>query len=168
MERGNAGYSRGMKINKWFALLVSFVVTLGVGFGSGYFTMSSVSGWYTTLHTSVLNPPAWVFGPAWTILYVLMAIAVWLVWLRPKGYWRKHALRLYALQLILNALWSVVFFYSHIPLLALVNLVILWITILCTILAFAKVSHKAAWLLAPYLAWVTFAGYLNLMVVLLN
>jgi translocator protein len=159
-----------MKTNKWFALLVSLVVTLGVGFGSGYGTMSSVNTWYTTLHTSVLNPPGWVFGPVWTILYILMAVAVWMVWNKRKAapFAVKHGIRFYILQLILNAVWSVIFFGLHMPLLAYIDLIVLWVTIVTMMFVFARASRAAAWLIAPYVAWVTFAGYLNLMVVLLN
>lgn len=150
--------------------LVGFIVVAQLAgiFGS-LFTASSVGTWYATLAKPALNPPSWVFGPAWTLLYALMGIAAFLVW--KEGWGReevKFALKVFALQLILNALWSVLFFGLLNPLLALVNIVLLWCAIAWTIAHFARLSRAAAWLMAPYLAWVTFATYLNAAIWILN
>lgn len=114
--------------------------------------------WYAALVKPTWNPPAWIFGPAWSLLYTLMAVAAWLVWQR-NG-WRRPLL-LYCLQLVLNAAWTPLFFGAHELGWALVEIVALWIAILLTLLSFRRVSSLAAWLFAPYLAWVTFATALN-------
>lgn len=114
--------------------------------------------WYLALNKPSWNPPAWIFGPAWTLLYTLMAIAAWLVW-RRNGWGRP--LMLYFVQLLLNAAWTPVFFGAHELGWALGVIVLLWIAILATLLSFSRVSRLAACLLWPYLAWVTFATVLN-------
>ena len=114
--------------------------------------------WYAALVKPAWNPPAWIFGPAWTVLYTLMAVAAWLVW-RRDGW--KLPLMLYFLQLVLNAAWTPIFFGAHELGWALIEILALWIAILLTLLSFRRVSTPAAWLLAPYLAWVTFATALN-------
>jgi tryptophan-rich sensory protein len=121
--------------------------------------MFSLPGaWYAELAKPAWNPPAWVFGPAWTLLYTLMAVAAWLVWRRDG--WRRPLL-LYCVQLALNAAWSPIFFGARQPGWALVVIVALWAAILLTLLSFRRVSKPAGWLFAPYLAWVTFATALN-------
>lgn len=158
-----------MNIRKGIALVVAVGVSLLAGAIGSVFTTSSVSLWYPTLVKPALNPPSWVFGPVWTVLYVLMGIAAFLVW--RQGWERgdiKDALKIFALQLVLNVTWSVVFFGLLNPFLALINIVLLWCAILWTIVAFSHISRPAAWLLAPYLAWVTFATYLNAAIWLLN
>lgn len=117
--------------------------------------------WYGQLAKPSWSPPAWVFGPVWTTLYVLMAMAAWLVW-REGGWTRqRRALAFYCGQLVLNAAWTPLFFGLRQPGLAFAEIVLLWLAILATVLAFAKVRVLAAWLLAPYLAWVSFAAALN-------
>ena len=121
--------------------------------------MSSPPGaWYAALAKPSWNPPAWIFGPAWTSLYTLMAIAAWLVWKRDG--WRRP-LALYFVQLLLNAMWTPLFFGAHQLGWALVEIVALWLAILLTLLNFHRVNRTAGWLLAPYLAWVAFATALN-------
>ncbi len=125
-------------------------------------TDTSVNDWYRTLAKPSFNPPAWVFGPVWTTLFALMGIAAFLVW--KKGLERKSvkiALSIFVGQLVLNTLWSIIFFGLHSPGGALVEIVFLWLAILATIIAFARVSKPAAWLLLPYILWVSFAIYLN-------
>lgn len=114
--------------------------------------------WYVALHKPALNPPPWIFGPAWTLLYTLMAVAAWLVW-KSVG-WRRP-LMLYFIQLALNAAWTPIFFGVHALGWALVEIVLLWAAILWTLLSFHRVHQPAGWLLVPYLAWVTFAAFLN-------
>ena len=136
--------------------LVAFIVAT---FCAPLAGMGSLPGaWYAALVKPAWNPPAWIFGPAWTVLYTLMAVAAWLVWKR-NG-WRLP-LMLYCLQLALNAAWTPIFFGAHELGWALIEIIALWIAILLTLLSFRRVSTPAAWLLAPYLAWVTFATALN-------
>lgn len=120
--------------------------------------------WYDQLIKPALNPPSWVFGPAWTVLYVLMAVAAVLVWRKKK--W--NALAIFGVQLALNLIWTPLFFGLHSPSWAFVDIVLLWGAIVWTIVAFSKVSKTAAWLLAPYILWVSFAAYLNFSIWLLN
>jgi len=114
--------------------------------------------WYVAINKPAWNPPAWIFGPVWTALYLMMAIAAWRVWRRDG--WRL-ALWLYFTQLLLNATWTPVFFGAREIGWALVVIIALWIAILCTLLAFLRISRSAGWMLCPYLAWVSFATVLN-------
>lgn len=142
-------------LRNWLALAGSIVVTFCAPL-CGVATMPGA--WYTELTKPAWNPPAWVFGPAWTLLYSLMAVAAWLVWKRDG--WRRPLL-LYAAQLVLNAAWTPIFFGAHELGWAMVEMVALWAAILLTMRSFHRVSRPAGWLLAPYLAWVTFAAALN-------
>lgn len=118
--------------------------------------------WYASLNKPAWNPPGWIFGPVWTALYTMMAVAAWLVW-RQGGWSRQRTpLVLFAVQLALNALWTPLFFGLHRPDLAFAGIVALWLAICATMVAFRRVSRPAVWLLAPYLAWVSFAAALNL------
>lgn len=131
------------------------------------FTAASMGGlfmpgeWYASLKKPSWNPPGWIFGPVWTALYTMMALAAWLVW--RQGGWRKQRkpLLIFLAQLALNALWTPLFFGLHRPGLAFAEIVLLWLAIAATVTAFRPVSRVAAWLLAPYLAWVSFAAALN-------
>jgi tryptophan-rich sensory protein len=137
-------------------ILLGFIV---VTFCAPLLGTSAMPGtWYATLVKPAWNPPAWVFGPAWTLLYTLMALAAWLVWKR-VGWGRP--LWLYFLQLLLNAAWTPIFFGAQQLGWALVEIVLLWIAILFTLRSFYRVSRTAGALFAPYLAWVTFATVLN-------
>ena len=131
-------------------------------------SLATPGEWYAGLRKPAWNPPNWLFGPVWTALYTMMAFAAWLVWHR--GGWAEQArpLGTYLLQLGLNGLWSWIFFGWHRPGLAFAEILALWVTILLAIRAFAPVSRPAAWLLVPYLAWVTFAAALNLALWRLN
>jgi len=114
--------------------------------------------WYAALNKPAWNPPPWIFGPVWSLLYVMMAVAAWLVW-RQVGW--KRALVLYLIQLALNAAWTPIFFGAHQMGWALLEIIALWLAILLTLRSFLPISKPAAWLLTPYLAWVTFAAFLN-------
>lgn len=118
-------------------------------------------GWYAALAKPAWNPPAWLFGPVWTILYVLMAVAAWLVWRRGGWAAQRGPLARFVVQLALNALWTPLFFGLHRIDLALLEIVVLWVAIIATIAGFRRVSRVASWLLAPYLAWVSFAAFLT-------
>ncbi len=163
-----------MKINNTFKLIISLIIPqLAGGLGS-YFTIDSVQDWYPMLEKPALNPPSWVFGPVWTTLFLLMGFALYLVWSSyaeasaDKKDLIKIALTLFGVQMVLNTLWSIIFFGLHSPGGALIEIVFLWLAILATIITFAKISKPAAWLLLPYILWVSFAGYLNYSIWILN
>ncbi|MDO8489950.1 MAG: TspO/MBR family protein [bacterium] len=158
-----------MKISNTLKLVIAIAVSELAGIIGSVFTVSSIPTWYATLVKPDLNPPAWVFGPVWTALFALMGIAAFLVW--KEGLHRrdvKIALGIFDVQLVLNVLWSMLFFGLHSPGAALVEIVFLWIAILATIVTFAKISKPAAWLLVPYILWVSFAAYLNYAIWMLN
>lgn len=151
----------------WWGLAAWIGVCLAAGGIGSYFTFEAVQTWYPTLQKPAWTPPSWVFGPVWTTLYVLMGTAAWRVW-RRSGPEARAALTLFGVQLVLNTAWSGLFFGLRMPGLAFFELVLLWAAILATLLRFRSLDRLAAWLLAPYLAWVTFAGGLNLAIWQLN
>lgn len=142
--------------------------TLGIGFLGSIATAPSISTWYSTLIKPSFNPPNWLFGPVWTVLYTLMGISVFLVWRKKTNSNTKRALILYLIQLSLNLSWSIVFFGLRQPALAFINIVALWVAIIVTIQKFKIISRPASILLIPYLLWVTFASILNFSIVVLN
>ncbi len=150
-------------------LLASLVLCLLAGFVGSIFTTPKIDGWYAGIHKPSFTPPGWLFGPVWTFLYVLMGIALYLVWrkgLAAKGV--KIAIAVFLVQLALNALWSFAFFGAESPLAGLVVVVALWAMIAASIAAFAPVSRTAAALLVPYILWVSFATILNASIYFLN
>lgn len=158
-----------LRINNFFKLVIAIAVSEAAGIiGSTALTTGGSSNtWYAGLVKPVLNPPAWVFGPVWTALYLLMGISLWLVW-KSNSKDRKMAISLFVAQLALNAIWSPIFFGTHSVGNALAIIVLLWAAIILTILIFKKISKPAAWLLVPYLLWVSFATYLNYAIWALN
>ncbi len=150
-------------------LIPAVGVCLLAGVVGSIYTMQSVKTWYPVLHKPWFNPPSWVFGPVWTLLFILMGVALYLVW--KKGLKKKkvcEALALFAVQLILNVTWSYFFFGRRNPLLALVQIVVLWGSILVTTKKFLSIDKTAGYLMTPYLLWVSFAVILNFSIVLLN
>jgi len=150
-------------------IIVAIVVCELAGIIGTVFTTPSIPGWYAGLTKPSFNPPNWIFGPVWTTLYALMGVAAYLVFskgLKTPGV--KAALAVFAAQLVLNTLWSIVFFGAHRILGAVVVIVLLWAMILATILLFHKISRPAAYLLVPYLLWVSFAAVLNISLYALN
>jgi tryptophan-rich sensory protein len=133
---------------------------LAPGLGSA-FAGRSVSGWYLTLARPSWTPPGWVFGPVWTLLYTMMAVAAWLVWRRGGWAAARAALALYVVQLVLNAAWTGLFFGLRMPGVAFAELAVLWVAILATTAAFWRHSAAAGVLMLPYIAWCTFAAALN-------
>jgi len=121
----------------------------------------SAGSFYAELNRPAWAPPAWLFGPVWTVLYAMMGVAAWLVWLRSGVSGAKLAFALFVIQLIANALWSWLFFQWRLGALAFVEVIVLWLLILATIVAFWQVRKSAAILLFPYLGWVTFASILT-------
>lgn len=161
------------KVN-WKALLISIAVSLGTGVASSLLTGGAMRE-YGNLYQPPLAPPGWLFPVVWTILYILMGIAAYLVWEAgfPDGGATggersdiRTALTLYLIQLLLNALWPVLFFNRQAYFLAFAELLLLWLAIYLTIKQFKEISRAAALLMLPYLAWVTFAAYLNLAIAL--
>ena len=145
----------------WIGLIVSFGLCFAAAGIGGIATSRSVGTWYQGLAKPSWNPPGWVFGPVWTVLYAMMAVAAWLVW-RDKGLaGARLPLALFAVQLALNALWSWLFFGFRMPGVAFAELVALCLAIVATVAAFWRTVPVAAWLMVPYLAWCTFAAVLN-------
>ena len=158
-----------MKFNDITKLVITVVVSELAGVIGSFFTASAIPSWYSTLQKPALNPPSWAFGPVWTTLYAMMGVAAWLVWTAGAKRRKMHsALTIFGVQLFLNAIWSVIFFGLKNPGWAFVDIVLLWVAIVGTIYTFAQISRPAAWLLAPYLLWVSFAGYLNYSLWILN
>ena len=158
-----------MTLKSSLQLVASILICEFVGIAGSLFTFSSVNNWYTTLATPALNPPGWVFGPVWTLLYALMGIAVFLIWQkRTKRTSHNRALAVFAAQLVLNGIWTPIFFGAHNLGLAFIDIVLLLLAIVWPIVEFYKISRPAAYLLLPYAAWVSFATYLNLALWLLN
>jgi len=158
-----------MKSRDILKLVVSIVACLAAGAIGSVFTRSAIPTWYATLEKPFFTPPNWLFAPAWTLLYILMGVAAFLVWrkgLKNRGV--RIALIVFLIQLVLNALWSVVFFGLESPLYGLIVISILWIAILVTIIKFFRISRVASVLMWPYLLWVTFAAGLNASIWLLN
>lgn len=156
----------------WFGFIAAIVLCEGAGVIGSLFTAPAVgSAWYLELAKPALQPPSWIFAPVWVMLYALMGVAAWLVWRNDKGAApsaRRWALLLFAGQLALNMYWSTTFFGNQDVGAALGVIVALWLAIVSTIAAFWPISRAAAWLLAPYLLWVTFAAYLNYAIWALN
>ena len=151
-----------------FLLLLCIFIVLGIGFLSGIATMESVNSWYITLIKPSFNPPNYLFGPAWTILYLLMGISIYLIIISPASKEKNKAILFFCIQLILNFCWSFIFFYFKLLGIALVEILILWIFILLMIIQFKKVKPFSSYLQWPYLIWVTFASILNASIFYLN
>ncbi len=176
---------KNMHLNKISKLIIALVISELAGIIGAIFTAPAIATWYATLAKPTLNPPSWVFGPVWTILYALIGISLFLAW---KNDWRVvnvlsvgsgkawnklsqrlwtgdlqkvNVIALFWVQWALNVAWSILFFGFHAPGAALFEIVVLWISIVYVMINFWRVSKAAAWLLVPYVLWVTFAGYLN-------
>jgi len=154
-----------MKID-WKKLIIALIIPQVAGFIGSLFTSPKISSWYITIRKPSFNPPNWLFGPVWTILFLFMGIALYLVWIKKEN--KKLAFTFFSMQLFLNILWSILFFGLQSPLLAFIEIFILEILILLTIKEFFKLSKKAAYFLIPYILWVSFAIILNLAIVILN
>lgn len=152
-DRGSSGSSA-----PWPALVGFVGLTLLVGAVDAALTIPAVHTWYLSLARPLGTPPNWLFGPVWTVLYVLIGIAAWLAWRRP---WHRRALLLWGWQLLANALWAPLFFGLHLVGVALADVVVLLLLAALTTLAFDRLSHSAAVLMLPYLVWTCYATYLN-------
>ncbi|MFP3909612.1 MAG: TspO/MBR family protein [Archaeoglobaceae archaeon] len=149
--------------------MLSIGICLAAGFIGSIFTTPAIPVWYATLQKPFFTPPNWVFGPAWTTLYILMGIALFLVW--NKGIQDRKvqvAMGVFGVQLVLNSLWSILFFGMQNPFYAFIEVIILWFAILATIILFYGIDKRASFLLVPYILWVSFASVLNYYVWILN
>jgi translocator protein len=151
---------------RWLALAAWVALCLAVGFVIGFFFKPGA--WYAGLEKPVFNPPAWLFAPVWTVLYVAMGVAAWRVWCKPDSVERKQALRQFCVQLAINAAWPPTFFGAQSLSGGLVVIVCMLFAIAATIQHFHPLDKPAAWLLAPYLVWVSFATMLNVTLLALN
>lgn len=158
-----------MKSKDLLKFLFVLVLCQGAGAAGSLFTIPAIPEWYTFLQKPSFAPPNWIFAPVWTTLFTLMAIAAYLVWLKGlENPLVRQALVVFLIQLVLNTLWSFLFFGMRSPLYGLLEIFVLWAMILVTILRFLRVSRTAGLLLIPYLLWVSFACSLTLGIFLLN
>jgi tryptophan-rich sensory protein len=157
-----------MESKKIRLLEICIIVCFVAAFIGSVFTISNIPTWYASIKKPELTPPNWVFGPVWTTLYILMGIALYLV--LEKGWNEKTKLpvAVFALQLVLNTVWSILFFGYNLLFFAFIEIILLWLAIIATILLFNRVSRKAALLLVPYILWVSIASYLTYSVWVLN
>jgi translocator protein len=150
------------------ALLAFVAACFGAALVGSTFTTPSVPEWYGSLVKPSFTPPNWLFGPVWSMLYLAMAIAGWLVWRRQRESSTTLPLALFGGQLMLNVSWSILFFGLQAPRIALVEILILWAAIFATLLSFWRISTIAGWLFVPYLTWVSFATIMNFEICRLN
>jgi len=152
----------------WLALGLLLLASFAASAIGGLATAANVRTWYPTLVKPDWNPPSWVFGPVWTLLYILMAVAAWRVWRRRDVAGARAALLGHGLQLVLNAAWSLLFFGLHNPGAALIEIVVLWALLAWLFARFRRIDPVAGWLWLPYLLWVSFATILNATIWYLN
>lgn len=165
----DGAYNAVMKKGLVIKIIICLAVTFSAPVIASFVMEPGGSDWYANLNKPSFNPPGWVFGPVWTVLYILMAISAGLVWQRGLGERKvRVAMGFYLVQLILNAIWTPIFFGLEMPLLAFIDIVLLWAAIILAILAFFRVSKITAALMVPYLGWTTFAAVLNFSLWYLN
>jgi tryptophan-rich sensory protein len=143
------------------------MLPLIVGGLSGYFTASNIATWYVTLNKPFFNPPNYLFGPVWTVLYLMMGISLGMI-INAKHSNKNNSLIIFSIQLVLNFFWSVIFFSLQSPGWAAIEIIALWLSIIYMIRNFYKINKWAGWLQIPYLLWVTFASVLNISIYVLN
>jgi tryptophan-rich sensory protein len=157
------------RITNVIALIICLAIPFLAGAFGGFYTAPAIPTWYAGLAKPAFNPPGWIFGPVWSALYAAMGVSLYLVWrtgMKQPGV--KRAAILFAAQMALNAAWPFLFFGLRNPGIALVEIVLLWVMIILTLVAFLRVSRPAGLLLVPYLAWVSFAAVLNFAIWRLN
>jgi tryptophan-rich sensory protein len=181
-----------MKYNNIVKLLVSIIICELAGVIGALFTTPNINSWYKGLQKPFFNPPNWIFGPVWTTLFILMGVSLYLVWSKNwkvknkifsnikkapskisekflSGSWMKaNIILIFSFQLLLNIIWSFIFFAKQNPGAAFFELIMLWFAIIFTIINFYRVSKTSAYLLIPYILWVSFAGFLNFTIWMLN
>jgi tryptophan-rich sensory protein len=160
------------KLRNWPSLIVWIAVVFAAAAIGSLATGSGLQQWYGTLNKPSFQPPNWIFGPVWSCLYLMMAVAGWNIWRQQNSNLRSEAVRtftiVFAIQLVLNLLWSVIFFGMQMPGLAFVEILALWTAIATTIWLAFRLSKLSGWLLVPYLLWVSFASVLNFAIWRLN
>jgi len=150
-----------MKISHIIKLIISILLPLSVGAIAGMFTSQAVPVWYASLNRPSFSPPNWVFGPVWTTLYILLGISFFLIWKEEATKARDLAIKVFLVQMLLNFAWSFIFFYFNLIGVALIEIILLWISIASMIYLFYKIKPVAAYMNIPYLLWVSFAAILN-------
>lgn len=143
-----------------FKILISTITTLALGIASGFSTIQSITDWYQYLNKPSFNPPNWIFGPVWTLLYLMMGIAFAMIW-HSRHPQKNKAMLLFAIQFVFNLAWSFLFFNCHLLGIAFIEILLMGCFIALTINSFYKINKLAAYLLIPYLCWVSFAAVLN-------
>ncbi len=155
-----------MNQNKFLSFIIFFVITFSTSFIGALVTINFKEPWYSLLNKPAFNPPDWVFGPVWTILYLLMTISIWMYWHSKNK--KMNTVYIYFVHLVFNATWSIVFFVFHKLLLALLVLVVLIAFIINLIISYRRVTMMSAYLMIPYLLWCCFALILNSSLIILN
>ena len=151
-----------------FKFLTSLFVPLALGYIAGQYTSEAIPGWFESLNKPSFNPPGWIFGPVWTLLYILMGLSFFHIWIKPRIKERTVAQIIYIVQLLLNFAWSFLFFYYHDIALALIDIIVLDIVVVIMLLKFYQLKPTAAYLNIPYLLWILFATALNAAFYFLN
>jgi translocator protein len=150
-----------MRKSDILSLAICIALPLIVGSISGIATSGNITTWHATLNKPVFNPPNYLFGPVWTVLYLLMGISLFMIWRSPSGDARNYALAIFSIQLVLNFAWSFIFFHFKQTGWAFVEIILIWISVLAMIIIFYRINRTAAFLQVPYLLWVSFASVLN-------
>jgi len=148
-------------MKNYLKLIFCIIIPLAIGGISGVAATTNLDTWFVALNKPVFNPPSYLFGPVWSVLYILMGISLYLIVQAPKNQTRKNALVIFGIQLVLNFWWSFLFFKFHLLGIAFIEIVMIWLSILTMIYLFQKVNKTAAYLQIPYLVWVSFASILN-------
>ncbi len=146
-------------------IIISLIVCLSIGGFSGFLTSDAILNYYQTLNKPSWNPPNWLFGPVWTVLYIMISISIAIIWHKSND---KTAMLLFGIQLVLNFFWSLIFFRWQSPGFALIEILAMLFFIVLTVLAFRKINMTAFYLMIPYLCWVSFATFLNFTIWRLN
>ena len=155
-------------MNNFLKLTLCITIPLLIGGISGYATATNITDWYLTINKPSFNPPNYLFGPVWTTLYILMGISLFIILQSPINEFRKKAITVFCVQLLLNFCWSFIFFKFQLLGLAFVEIIIIWFSIITMIIIFYKINKTAAFLQIPYLLWVSFASVLNGYIWILN
>ncbi len=156
--------------SKTLKLIVSILICQAAGFLGSIFTTPKIATWYQGVAKPSFNPPNYLFGPVWILLFILMGVSLYIIWtskFKDKTY-KKEVITIFFIQLVLNIIWSILFFGLESPMLAFFEIIILWISILATIIGFYKISRIASLILIPYILWVSFASVLNFFIWKLN
>lgn len=149
-------------------LVISVIICITIGFLGSVFTSPAIDNWYSDLNKPFFNPPNWLFSPVWTVLFIMMGVSLFFIIDSQESEKRSLAISIFSIQLFLNFLWTVLFFVFHLPIIAFVEGIILWLAILFSIISTCRVSKIAGYLLLPYIIWISFAVVLNLSIVMMN